>query len=688
MKRQHSSNNKSILHFFKGVPRTAQESPPATANTSTDHVSQPPPSAGPVLPASVPSSTASASAFLTSTASTIADAPATDSVMTSIETPPNTSQISANSGASKRVLSHGQQVVLNSDSDSDSLGDLDFGLPAPKPKTPTQPSRPSRRTGFDAPELRRPPKSARNNGARSFNQLMETTQKNLVTERKIQEGKAHLDKVDEHPALLPANLDKETLKHAIQDSDDSDHAGRLLKAMQRTNETQAQTAYHFFEDTPSMLLPTPFPEQILPAHAWTTCFKEPSTRDQAFLTGFAQQIFRLQALPKELAIWMIDQICLDPREALDQRYIEILMTHDEQLQKQLSPKKLDFMFTSLGAHIDSLNDNAEISPSELHAHSEQALPPALKRIAILLTSAAPWLHSRARIHAFYLLCHTCLDDRVLHDPDILNLVQDAIEAVICQYADNCKLISGVGSPLPDDLHSLITSQLTHTIPKLLSRVTNPLLQANLIHAFPTRSPLTAYLQRHLALSFLLHPLPVNIPLADPQLPVLIHKYLGTSSHWRMSKDTNHGFVTARITLLDIAIGPGPMTVPYLPLLSPPPSEAGSSPPLAPTPASSEVKKFNKEVDALAQHAKILGNSIIETGGALDLTALEAKERCERLFWRLQHAVRVGGMRAENVFGDSDDEKQLKVRKFFKPLSKKIVPTESVFDEKGDTGLSM
>lgn len=34
---------------------------------------------------------------------------------------------------------------------------------------------------------------------------------------------------------------------------------------------------------------------------------EPSTRDQAFMTGFAHQIFRLQALPEELATWMIDQ---------------------------------------------------------------------------------------------------------------------------------------------------------------------------------------------------------------------------------------------------------------------------------------------------------------------------------------------------------------------------------------------
>lgn len=296
------------------------------------------------------------------------------------------------------------------------------------------------------------------------------------------------------------------------------------------------------------------------------------------------------------------------------------------------------------------------------------------------------MHAKARIHAFHLLCHTCLDDRLLLDSDVLNSVQEAIEAVICQYADNRKLTSGVGSPLSDDIHSLITSQLTHVVPKLLACITNPLLQANLIHAFPTRSPLTAYLQRHLALSFLFHPLSVDVPLTDAQLPTLIHKHIETSLHWRMTKKTNHSFVAARLVLLDIAIGPGPLTVPYLPLVSPPTSESGSSPPLAQTPASSEVQKFNKEVDALAQHIKLLGNSIVETGAALDLTILEAKERCERLFWRLQHAVRIGGKKAENVFGD-DDGKQLKVRKFFKPLPKKSMPKESIFDDDGDLELS-
>ncbi|UPX15930.1 uncharacterized protein EKO05_0006361 [Ascochyta rabiei] len=609
--------------------------------------------------------------------------------MTPVETLPlSTSQTSATSGATKRVLSHGQHVVLNSDSDSDSMAELDFGLPAPKLKIQTHTGRPSRRTGRGEQELRRPPKEGRKSAKRPFSQLMETAQKNLDAEREIQERKADLERVEEQTAPVPTALDKDTLEQAINDAEDPDQADRLFKAMQRTNQARAQTAYHFFGDTHQLSMVPSFPQKSLPDRGWTACFEVPSTRDQAFMTGFAHQIFRLQELPKELAAWMIDQICLGRDAALDQKYLEILKTHEEHLQKLLSPKRLDVMFKSIGAQVESLSARDEISMSEAQADGPRPPPPSLKRIAALLTTAAPWLHARARIHAFHLLCYTCLDDRVVLDADVLNSVQDAMEAIICQYADNHKLTSGVGSPQPDVIHSLITSQLVHVIPKLLSRVTNPLLQANLIHAFPTRSPLTAYLQRYLALSFLLYPTSVDVPLADAQLPDLIHTHLETSPHYRMNQGTDYSFLTARLALLDIAIGPGPLNVPYMPLVSPPPSEAGSSPFLAPTPGSSEVKVFNRAVDVLAQHIKLLGNSIVETGATLDLTILEAKERCERVYWRLQHAVRIGGKKADDVFGDDEEERQTKIRSFLKPFPKNPAPKveDSIFDGDGDTGV--
>jgi hypothetical protein len=168
------------------------------------------------------------------------------------------------------------------------------------------------------------------------------------------------------------------------------------------------------------------------------------------------------------------------------------------------------------------------------------------------------LHNKTRSHAFHLLCHICMDSRVLSNADILHAVQDALEAIVCQFPDNHKLVSGVGSPSTQDpTTALIVSQLRDVVPRLLQRITHPILQKSLVCALPTRTPLTAYLQRYLALSFLLYPTTVDVPLEDPTIPSFIHKHLDNSPDFRTRKDTDYSFLAARFTLLDLAIGPGP-----------------------------------------------------------------------------------------------------------------------------------
>jgi hypothetical protein len=279
-----------------------------------------------------------------------------------------------------------------------------------------------------------------------------------------------------------------------------------------------------------------------------------------------------------------------------------------------------------------------------------------------------------------------MDNRVLADSDVLSCVQDAIEATLCNFVDSRKLVQGVGSPKPQyEVQSLIASQLSDVLPQLLSRVTHPVLQRDLVCALPAKSPLTAYFRRHLALSFLVHPDTVDLPLADPQVPAFVHEHLRRSQSFRINKETDYRFLTARMTLLDVVIGPGLSTIPYQPLVSPAPSRSESSPIMAPVPGSDEVKEFNKEVDALAQHIKLLGNSIMEAGAVTDLTILDAKDSIERLCSRLEHAVRIGGKKMHDVFGDDEEDKQLKVTDIFRKVAKarKSASTGGIFDSDDD-----
>ncbi|KAI4632360.1 uncharacterized protein J4E87_001832 [Alternaria ethzedia] len=437
----------------------------------------------------------------------------------SADAPPlNPSQTSANSGASKRTTSNGQQVVL--DSDDDSLPDLDFGLPTPKVKTivTTTTTRSKRMSEDQENGLQKPAKKAKDN-KNKFDVLVKTAHKNLETERQIKEHSALLDQSLEEHADTTLALNEELLGQAVDDDDDPEKAHRLLQAMQRTNATQMESVYHFFQDDSDSIQAQPkFPLSSLPKHGWASIF-------------------------------------------------------------QGSP------------------------------------------------------------------------------------------------------------PLQHDTQALISSQLSDVISQLLVKVTHPLLQRNLVCSFPATSPLTAYLQRHLALALLVYPVPVDVELSDPKLPDMIHQYLDKSSNFRIDKDTDYEHLTARLTLLDIAIGPGLLNVPYQPLSSPTTSETGSSPVRAPVPASSEVKDFNNEVDALARQFQLLSNSIVEAGAAVDLTIMDAKDSIERLRARLEHAVRIGGKKVYNVFGDEDEHTKPNLRRFFKSTSKDA-PKKSIFDEQDDVAVSL
>jgi hypothetical protein len=151
------------------------------------------------------------------------------------------------------------------------------------------------------------------------------------------------------------------------------------------------------------------------------------------------------------------------------------------------------------------------------------------------------------------------------------------------------------------------------------------------------------------------------PLSSPNIPLLIHNHLESSPHFKITRDTNYITLAARISLLDIGIGPGPLTVPYQPPCTLAESESQEPPPLEST--SAEEKAFNKEVDELANHIKLRSNDIQQVGAIDDMTRLDAKDCFDRLYHRLEDAVRIGGRKSMNVF-ENNDSTQASSRKLF------------------------
>ncbi|KAL1605441.1 hypothetical protein SLS60_004991 [Paraconiothyrium brasiliense] len=181
---------------------------------------------------------------------------------------PSLPQSSANStNASKRTFSGGKPVVLNSDSDSDSLTDLDELLnhePIGKPKAVTRVATAGREEDSTRSGLPRPPKRLKDDNA--FKRLVQAAQKNAEMEQNIAKAQAELDKpLREHSLKHDLQISEEMVAGALHDEDDPEKAKKLYLAMQRTNAFQVDCAFHFFdrESDDDSAFHLPFPLESL-----------------------------------------------------------------------------------------------------------------------------------------------------------------------------------------------------------------------------------------------------------------------------------------------------------------------------------------------------------------------------------------------------------------------------------------
>ncbi|KAL5389884.1 hypothetical protein PMIN02_007205 [Paraphaeosphaeria minitans] len=563
---------------------------------------------------------------------------------------PSLPQSSGNStNTSKRTFSGGEPVVLNSDSDSDSLIDLEdlLNYKLAKPKAVTKAATVWGREDSEAHALPQPHNRKKDNQA--FKRLVQAAKRNAQKEQEIVQAQAELDKPlrqdsPEHGLKMSENK----VADVVHGGDDPEKAKKLYLAMQRTNAFQVDCVFHFFNQEPDYF-EKPFPIENIPPE--TTCiFQDESSRNQAFTSGFATLLF-IRGLPEELADWMIDEVCIGASEALCQKYLQMLSTSQLHLRKLLDVARLEEIFNNIGADRQYTTSDTEVAPSYGSDPGERRiLPPALINVCKLLQLPSSLLHAGPRRRALQILFILCMDNGVQMDNAVLHAVQDAIESLICPI------------PSTGEIASILEDIIFH----LLVRVKHPILQRNLVTALPIRYPLTASIQRYLALSFLLHPTKIAHPLTSSETLNSIHDYLQKPATLRIRKNTDYNNLAAQFTLLDIAIGPGPLTVPFQLMTSPSASQESQEPIEPPKPTLDEVKAFNREVDALAQQIRLIGNSINVAGAITDLSRLTASDACDRLHIRLEHVVRVGGRKSKHVFGgeEGNDGDKANFAKFF------------------------
>lgn len=173
-----SRKKPSIKDFFNPVPRKTPESAKDAPRLQGTHVpasfgckrltfhsivdatsTRPGPTGANLHQVPAPQSTNTSVAHSSPSASAVPPVPINNSASSPDAQPPTTSQTSINSGVSKRVVSNGEHVVL--DSDNDSLEELDFGVPTTGFKAVAPITRSKRATQFDEDGLRKPEKKVK-----------------------------------------------------------------------------------------------------------------------------------------------------------------------------------------------------------------------------------------------------------------------------------------------------------------------------------------------------------------------------------------------------------------------------------------------------------------------------------------------------------------------------------------------
>jgi hypothetical protein len=220
----------------------------------------------------------------------------------------------------------------------------------------------------------------------------------------------------------------------MKDQGDDDDASRLKTAIQRTEALQHGKSWSFFDKQPSAPsierkdFPTLAEERLQPLLAKHT------SRQQAFVSGYIGEYALKASLPEEILLWIMDEICLEPRDDLRYSYTDTLRSASDQLSRLLDPERMDTLFRNLGATAEALDFEQPVSPRPVLSESlKHASRPGLIAMLDLFGSVASNLATGCRNRLLFILCRLALDHSVVGDCHAINaigrLFSDLIDSV-------------------------------------------------------------------------------------------------------------------------------------------------------------------------------------------------------------------------------------------------------------------
>ena len=495
-----------------------------------------------------------------------------------------------------------------------------------------------------------PPPPTNNKYKFSLDTIVKESEKSAAMEFKVIEV---MDKLQQEEKLFSSPDKKPTIDESYLASvvehgeEDEGRAKRVAQAISRTEALEENLIWHFFDIAPASGIRKRFPYSTIPAQGWKVLLRDPQKRQLAFTTGFVKRmaVDRKDA-PAEMLDWLLFEICHERREYLLYAYIETLVASAEHLEATLTAEKIQELFEILGARREAIEAHTEVQPESSVNNTSNRIPFQLQWLLRFLEGLGPYLSNEARSYAIQILTRLCLDDSVWRDGQIQLLIEQTLTSLFDNISET-------------ELESTLNA-ISHMVYETIS---SPVLRNKLISALPRSSPRTHLFRRRLALSFALETSQhIEKSMANPKLTDHILVYLNGSPLFRISSSTNYRVLSARFTMLDVAIDSGFSDFSWL---------RGS------TQSSCEEremeKQFNVGVDMLAQEIREIMARIVDAG-MTSLRRTEAKAAAQRLEQRLICAVRTREKAARDWFNEGKEDILRKefMEKWFKQEGKETV----------------
>ncbi|KAL7792629.1 hypothetical protein V8C37DRAFT_380112 [Trichoderma ceciliae] len=415
-------------------------------------------------------------------------------------------------------------------------------------------------------------------------------------------------------------------------------AHRVLRAVQRAEPIQSQTRYCFFDRDYRVPPSSPVPK-VPRGSPWNLLTQGNSaSRERNLTSGVPQSILAMNGgLPDALFEWILDELCIQRSSLVRHEYCNIIHSCPDQVERLLSPERLEELFIRLGAASEIKFRDSEIPVSKpSHEPYQDRDWSCLESFLVLLRMVSCHLSVVSAIYASHILLRVSMDKLLIYNIDLLTVYEEAIES----------LTNAISSSSWDSFCVDACSILHATIK-------TQHIRANALQCLPIRDVRTHDIRRRLAISFLFD---------DPSLgrhhPETVFTIRGAidrlgEDDFSINPQTDFAELKAKSIILDIAVDDGSL------------------------PESSNVedeKMFNQDVDELAAKLREIWRNINDSG--MKITRTEAKSVVEWVQQRLSNTVRTRRKPKQSVFdlpGQEDPaslpRQQEYMAKFFQKIPK-------------------